>query len=82
MGSKQGADEVGVFIDQVWADNDPRSEGRRLKIVAFDGGDPTTHVLAERMDKRSQRQFCIAIRRLRPNSTGYYYVSGPTKDSA
>lgn len=81
MGNKQGANEVGVFVGQIWADNDPRSTGRRLRVVAFDEGDPPTHILAERVGSRSRRQFRIAIKRLRPNSTGYYYVSGPTGDT-
>lgn len=64
---------------QVWADNDKRSVGRRVKVleVLDRGGDP--HAIVEvispargsLMDPKKPRRTRIAVRRFVPNSTGY-----------
>lgn len=56
-------------VGQVWADNDPRGYGRRLRIVEIDG----THAVVH----DGTRQSRIRLDRFRPTNTGYRYVSGP-----
>ncbi|MGW5352227.1 hypothetical protein ACWERV_17160 [Streptomyces sp. NPDC004031] len=67
---------------QIWADNDPRSEGRYLRIKTVD----TTHVTAAQILRNGDGTFTdaplapgmrttrIRLDRLRPTSSGYRLV--------
>lgn len=69
-----------VKVGQVWADNDKRAEGRKVRVVAVD----TTHATVELIDLRGRaalrkpderaepgRQTRIRLDRFKPTSTGY-----------
>lgn len=69
---------------QVWADNDPRNEGRTLRVDEV-GGEVVlctvltlSHLVQELVDKGSPwakdvrgKQRTISLRRFKPTSTGY-----------
>ncbi|MGX1129938.1 hypothetical protein RKD49_002128 [Streptomyces glaucescens] len=64
-------------VGQIWQDNDPRSDGRRLRIVEIDG----THAVCEEAPRPGRngqakpgRRTRIRLDRFRPTSTGYRYV--------
>ncbi|MBD0743522.1 hypothetical protein [Streptomyces sp. CBMA152] len=65
-------------VGQVWQDNDPRSLGRRVRIVEVDA----THALVElavprgtgHLHAKPGRRTRIRLNRFRPTSTGYRYV--------
>ena len=65
-------------VGQIWQDNDPRSYGRRLRIVEIDA----THAVVELCRPRGVghnrakpgRRTRIRLDRFRPTSTGYRYV--------
>ncbi|MGQ4513637.1 hypothetical protein [Streptomyces sp. DW26H14] len=65
-------------VGQVWQDNDPRSAGRRVRIVEID----VTHATVELTRPRGTgydgakpgRRSRIRLDRFRPTSTGYVYV--------
>lgn len=68
-----------VKAQQVWADNDPRSKGRTLKVLAVADGKALCEVLTDsematisRVGKTTR----ISLTRFKPNSTGYSLVSG------
>ena len=70
-----------VRPQQVWADNDPRSKGRTLKVLAGAHGKALCEVLTDgegatisRVGKTTR----IALERFRPNSTGYSLLEGPS----
>jgi hypothetical protein len=71
--------EIEVKVGQVWADNDKRSEGRHVRVVAI-----------ERLHRRAVVRRCsstgeftgaqvtrIRLERFKPTSTGYRLVSDP-----
>jgi hypothetical protein len=66
-------------VGQIWQDNDPRSYGRRLRIVDIDD----THALVELVTPRGAghqqakpgRRTRIRLDRFRPTSTGYRHIS-------
>ena len=68
---------------QVWADNDPRCEGRTVRVeritVLRDTHVAICTVLTKAtratMDRTVGRQTVIAVRRFRPNSTGYRLIT-------
>jgi len=70
---------------QIWADNDKRSAGRRLRVVEIDG----THAVVVQVDARGVvdsrmrvRRSRIRLDRFRPTSTGYRLVSeGEARDA-
>ncbi|MET7746557.1 hypothetical protein [Streptomyces sp. NPDC005385] len=63
---------------QIWQDSDPRSYGRKVRIVEIDG----THALVELHQPRGAghlhakpgRRTRIRLDRFRPTSTGYRYI--------
>lgn len=62
---------------QIWQDNDPRSHGRKLRIIKID----ETHAVVELHQPRLPvssakpgRRTRIRLDRFRPTSTGYRYV--------
>lgn len=65
-------------IGQIWQDNDPRSYGRKVRIVELDA----THALVElhvprgagHLRAKPGRRTRIRLDRFRPTSTGYRYV--------
>lgn len=68
-------------VGQIWADNDPRGYGRKVRIVELDA----THAIVElavprgagHMHAKPGRRTRIRLDRFRPMSTGYRYVDGP-----
>ncbi|TQS30023.1 hypothetical protein [Microbispora sp. KK1-11] len=80
---------------QIWADNDPRSAGRTLRVDAVENGKATCTVLTnttkaqEKLDRGSAwfqdtrgRVTRISLSRFRPTSTGYRLVSeGEARDA-
>ncbi|MGW0920145.1 hypothetical protein ACWD3J_14145 [Streptomyces sp. NPDC002755] len=64
-------------IGQIWQDNDPRSYGRRIRIVAL----TATHAICEEPPRPGRnghakpgRRTRIRLDRFRPTSTGYRYI--------
>lgn len=69
-----------IRVGQTWADNDPRSEGRTLKVVALEMGyvrRVQCEVLTDPGGEppRRAREVHIKVDRLHPTSTGYRLVS-------
>lgn len=60
-------------VGQVWADNDWRSAGRKLLIVKIEGDYAICSVVWPHHKTRKRTK--VALRRFRPNSTGYRLVS-------
>lgn len=66
-------------VGQIWQDNDPRSYGRRLRIVEI----TDTHALVElhaprgagHQQAKPGRRTRIRLDRFRPTSTGYRHIS-------
>lgn len=82
-GSVQSA--VGVERGQVWADNDPRSKGRTVRVLRVEETYAVVTVLTARDSAHdAERQRAVgAERRIRlarftPTSTGYRLVTGET----
>lgn len=69
-----------VQVGQVWADNDPRSRGRTLKVVAIVGEHATcvivTNDVRAHRDRRGKHTR-VALRRFKPTQTGYRLISSP-----
>lgn len=70
--------EVEVRVGQVWADNDKRSEGRRLRVDEVS----STHATVTPVDVHGQptpsvlraRRTRIRLDRFKPTATGYRLV--------
>ncbi|WP_420032293.1 hypothetical protein ACN2WE_05370 [Streptomyces sp. cg28] len=65
-------------IGQIWEDNDPRSEGRQVRIVDIDETHATVELHQPRPPVSSAkpgRRTRIRLDRFRPTSTGYRYVA-------
>lgn len=60
-------------VGQVWADNDPRSRGRLVHIVALDETHATVEVVQSPAGVRPQlgRRSRVRLDRFRPIRTGY-----------
>lgn len=71
MADKTTPNTPPVRIGQIWADNDKRSAGRRVEVVAVDEKHATVKAAG---GKRLTR---IRLDRFKPTSTGYTLVSGP-----
>jgi hypothetical protein len=66
---------------QIWADNDKRSEGRQVRVVAVDATHATVELIAQRGrpargaegEQRAKpgRETRIRLDRFKPTSTGY-----------
>ena len=74
---------------QIWADSDPRSAGRTLRVDRIEGGKAVCTILAnadstqwriDRDDRTARdmrgRTTRISLARFRPTSTGYRLVEG------
>lgn len=74
---------IAIVIGQVWEDDDPRSQGRRIEIIEVDapGGRARGRVLSVgRNVSESQvgrRTRWISFRRFRPGNRGYRLVENP-----
>lgn len=69
-----------IYVGSVWADNDRRSEGRTVCVIALEPGvaqRAVCEVLTEIGGKpaRPGRKVRIKLDRLHPTSTGYRLVS-------
>lgn len=66
-----------VEIGQVWADNDWRSTGRTVEVVAIDQTHATVKVLTNGRGTYAKpgRTSRVRLDRFRPTSTGYRLVS-------
>lgn len=68
-------------VGQIWQDNDPRSYGRRVRIVAIDGTHAVVELHQPRLPVSSAkpgRRTRIRLDRFRPTSTGYRYITTPS----
>jgi hypothetical protein len=69
-----------VRVGQVWADNDPRSKGRTVRVLAVANDRATCKVLTDIEDPAQRTRSAvgkitrISLRRLRPTSTGYTLI--------
>lgn len=65
----------------MWTDNDKRSHGRKVKVVAVDDTHATVELYiprgAGRLHAKPGRRTRIRLDRFRPTSTGYRLVSEP-----
>lgn len=79
--------EPTVRPGQVWADNDRRAKGRTLRVDAIDGDKAVCTILTNSDAAQSNldrgdpwtvdmrgKTTRVALRRLRPSSTGYRFV--------
>lgn len=62
-----------VRVGQVWADNDSRSEGRKLMVMAITDGKAICSVAWP--DNKTRKRTAIRLDRFKPTSTGYRLVS-------
>jgi hypothetical protein len=64
--------------DQIWEDCDPRSYGRRVRIVEIDGSHAVVELVTPQGVSHAQtkpgRRTRIRLDRFRPISTGYRYI--------
>ncbi|NYV73125.1 DUF6354 family protein [Streptomyces sp. UH6] len=68
-------------VGQLWQDNDPRSYGRKVRIVEIDDTHATVELHQPRQPVSSAkpgRRTRIRLDRFRPTSTGYRYVGEAT----
>ena len=74
------ADQPTVRVGQVWRSTDPREHDRRIVIeelsTSIMSREPIAHArtLVDRNGDKTGRRTRIAVRRLRPGSTGYEMV--------
>ncbi|MDX3230571.1 hypothetical protein [Streptomyces sp. ME19-01-6] len=64
-------------VGQIWQDNDPRSNSRKVRIVEIDGTHAVVELHQPRLPVSSAkpgRRTRIRLDRFRPTSTGYRYV--------
>lgn len=74
------AAEIEVVPGQIWADNDPRSFGRTLRVVAVGKNVARCVVLTPAESSSSYtvgRTRMIALVRFRPVSNGYRLIADP-----
>ena len=70
--AEPSAEQDQVEVGQVWEDNDPRSAGRRLRVLAVDA----THAIVQSPTGLG-RKTRIRLDRFRATSTGYRRISPP-----
>lgn len=61
-----------VEVGQVWADNDPRGYGRKLRVVEVDQTHATVEAVADQRGRRTR----IRLDRFRQTANGYRLVEG------
>lgn len=78
MSADQSPEDARPKVGQVWADNDWRSKGREVLIVAIDETHATVEVTAAQpLSGRPTtigRQTRIRLNRFKPTSTGYRLI--------
>ncbi|GGK61681.1 hypothetical protein Sme01_03500 [Sphaerisporangium melleum] len=69
------APKTSVRVGQVWGDNDPRSTGRKVRVVEVDDTHATVeayiHPGARHLHSKPPRRSRIRLDRFRPTATGY-----------
>ncbi len=74
------ADLPDVRPGQIWADNDGRSQGRKVKVLEVHQGEREPYAIVQviavahgslPLDPKKPRKTRVVLRRFRPNSTGY-----------
>ena len=69
-----------VKVGQVWRDTDPRSYGRKMRVVAIDGEHAQlTNVGGGRWSPNGRTTW-VAIRRMKPGSRGYRLIEDVTDE--
>jgi hypothetical protein len=72
---------VQVTVGQIWADDDPRSSGRRIRITEVEEGRARGVVLAVGRNvsehQEGRRTRWIALKRFQPGNRGYRLVENP-----
>lgn len=73
------SEQIEVAPGQVWADNDPRSRGRTLKVISVGKQSVRCEVLtvAPHVRRGVGTVTMIARHRFRPTSNGYRLVEQP-----
>lgn len=69
---------VEVKPGQVWADNDPRTPGRTIRVEKVEGDRATCTVLTPATNSHldsTGRTTTVALSRFRPTRTGYKLIS-------
>jgi len=64
-----------VRVGQIWADNDKRSRGRKVRVVEVGETHATVEEVVTGWTGRPPRRTRIRLDRFRPTSTGYRLVS-------
>lgn len=59
---------------QIWADDDPRNQGRLLEVVSIGETHVQLRETVDRVGNPSDRLSKVQIRRMKPGSTGYRLV--------
>ncbi|HEU4751613.1 MAG TPA: DUF6354 family protein [Armatimonadota bacterium] len=62
---------------QIWADNDKRSAGRKVRVVEVGETHATVEQVITGQTARKPRRSLIRLDRFRPTSTGYRLISDP-----
>jgi hypothetical protein len=73
------SEPIKVEVGQVWADNDSRSTGRTVRVVAIEGDKAVVETVTYSKHVYvggGRKQSRIALKRFKPNSTGYRLVEG------
>lgn len=70
-GTKAGPE---VKVGQIWCDNDKRCAGRLLRVEAISPDSHFAYCSVKESEDWSERRTRIAIKRMRPTSTGYALV--------
>lgn len=76
--------EIEVKVGQVWADNDKRSEGRHVRVIAIEKlhRQAVVRPCSPTGDFTGHRVTRIRLDRFRPTSTGYRLQGGPYPENA
>jgi hypothetical protein len=67
-----------VRVGQVWADNDPRSAGRTLRVffvTSTHAGCQVLSVARNVSERQVGKTTTISLSRFKPNSTGYRLIT-------
>jgi hypothetical protein len=67
-----------VAAGQIWRDNDKRMAARYILVLRIEGDKAVCVSCSETGNVLTQRQTRIALRRFKPNSTGYVFVRPKT----
>lgn len=76
----ESSEEPDVRARQVWEDNDPRSDGRRVVIVEVVRGAQPPYAEVRPVGNPSGRRTRIRLSRFRDVASGYKLVQETTQD--